>query len=319
MLLEIRGLRNGFGERTVIRDLDLSVASGELVCLLGSSGCGKTTILRMVGGYLDADAGSIRLEGQDITRLPPEARPVSTVFQSYALFPHLNVVENVAYGLKFLGVGRAAARERALGMLEAVDMAAYAEARVSEISGGQQQRVALARSLVLNPKLLLLDEPLSNLDAVLRTRMRAEIKGIQRSFGVAMLFVTHDQKEAMTLGDRVAILHDGRLEQVAPPEEVYNHPATEYCARFLGALNSLVWQGEAVHFRPEDVCVRTGGSLTGTVVSSVFLGDRRECTVDVAGSLVMLRTDKDLAPVVGNGISFDIVRETTWKDGTHED
>lgn len=318
MLLEIRGLRKGFGERTVIRDLDLSVERGELVCLLGSSGCGKTTTLRMVGGYLDADAGSIRLDGQDITRLPPEARPVSTVFQSYALFPHLNVVENVAYGLKFQRLGKAEARRRALGMLEAVDMAAYAEARVSEISGGQQQRVALARSLVLNPKLLLLDEPLSNLDAGLRARMRAEIKGIQRSFGVAMLFVTHDQQEAMTLGDRVAILHEGTLEQVAPPEEVYDHPATEYCARFLGSLNTLVRQGEAVHFRPEDVRVRAGGSLTGTVVSSVFLGDRRECTVDVAGSLVTLRTDKDLSVVAGEGISFDIVRETTWKDGTHE-
>ena len=240
MVLEIRGLRKSFAGRRIINDLDLTVEGGELVCLLGSSGCGKTTTLRMIGGYLDADGGSILLDGQDITRSSPERRPVSTVFQSYALFPHLNVIQNVAYGLKFRRLGKAEALARAQEMLEAVDMGAYARARVSEISGGQQQRVALARSLVLNPKLLLLDEPLSNLDAGLRARMRDEIRRIQRTFGVAMLFVTHDQEEAMTLGDRIAILHDGSIEQIDTPEEVYDHPATEYCARFLGSLNTCL-------------------------------------------------------------------------------
>ncbi|MDO4265472.1 MAG: ABC transporter ATP-binding protein [Eubacteriales bacterium] len=250
--IELKNLNKAFGEKVVVNDLNLSLERGKILCLLGPSGCGKTTTLRMIGGFLEADSGSICLDGEEISALPPEGRPVATVFQSYALFPNMTVIENVMYGLKFKGINRAKAREIALSKLEVTGLADYAGARVNEISGGQQQRVALARALAVEPKVLLLDEPLSNLDAKLRIRMRDELKELQKQLDMTMIFVTHDQEEAMVLADSIAIMHDGYLIQTGPPREVYDHPATQFAMEFLGSANRLTLSsGEVIYLRPE--------------------------------------------------------------------
>ena len=240
MYLELKHIHKSFGGRPVVQDLSLGLDRGGLLCILGSSGCGKTTTLNMIGGFLSPDAGQILLDGEDITASPPEGRPVSTVFQSYSLFPHMTVLENVIYGLKFRGVKRGPAREKGRRYLEMVGLAEYANARVYEISGGQQQRVALARALIVEPKLCLLDEPFSNLDAALRFRMREELKGLQRDLGMTMVFVTHDQEEALHLADRVAIMDQGFLVQEGSPLELYRCPASSFVADFLN-LDQLVW------------------------------------------------------------------------------
>ena len=241
MFLELDAVSKSFGGHRAVSGLSLGVERGELMCLLGSSGCGKTTVLNMVGGFLAPDEGRILLDGADITRLGPEERPVATVFQSYALFPHMDVEHNVAYGLKFRGVRGQAARGRVARYLELVGLEEYARARVQDLSGGQQQRVALARCLVIEPKVCLLDEPFCNLDAKLRVRMRGELKAIQRATGTTMLFVTHDQEEALALGDRMAVIHDGRLQQVGAPLEVFRSPANDFVRDFLG-VDELVWR-----------------------------------------------------------------------------
>lgn len=311
MFLELNGLKKSFSGHEVIHDLSLSVERGEIVCLLGASGCGKTTTLRLVGGFLAPDAGTVTLDGADVTRVPPEARPTSTVFQSYALFPHLTVAGNVAYGLRQAGAGRAEAEERARKMLAAVGLADQADVGVADISGGQRQRVALARSLVLGPKVLLLDEPFSNLDANLRLRMRREVREIQRRFGVTMLFVTHDREEAMAFGDRIAVMHEGRLVQVGTPREVYRHPADLYCARFLGHVNELDLPGGLMLFRAEDVVVGREGGLAATVEESVFLGSACELRllVDAPGSPeILARVPGDQQYARGAHVPFDIAR-----------
>ncbi len=240
MYLELEHLKKHYGDKAVVQDLSLTLEKGQLLCILGSSGCGKTTTLNMIGGFLTPDSGRILLDGQDITALPPERRPVSTVFQSYSLFPHMTVLENVVYGLKFRGVRRAQAREKGMQYLEMVGLAEYANAPIFEISGGQQQRVALARALIVEPKLCLLDEPFSNLDASLRFRMREELKKLQRDLGMTMVFVTHDQEEALHLADRIVIIEQGVLVQNDTPMEIYRHPATPFVADFLG-MSSLLW------------------------------------------------------------------------------
>lgn len=241
MYLELDHVHKSFGDKSVVRDLCLGLDRGGLLCILGSSGCGKTTTLNMIGGFLTPDGGSILLDGEDITATPPECRPVSTVFQSYSLFPHMTVLENVAYGLKFRGLKGRPAREKGLRYLELVGLADYAGERVYEISGGQQQRVALARALIVEPKLCLLDEPFSNLDAALRFRMREELKALQRELGMTMVFVTHDQEEALHLADRVIIMDQGAVVQDDSPLELYRHPATPFVAEFLN-LDQIVWE-----------------------------------------------------------------------------
>ncbi|GAC1626350.1 MAG: ABC transporter ATP-binding protein [Candidatus Acidiferrum sp.] len=238
-LLEVRGVTKRFGTREVLKQLSLSIAAGEFLTMLGESGSGKTTLLRLVAGFEQPASGEIWMSGERLDTLPPYKRRVNTVFQNYALFPHLNVEENVAYGLRVSKVSKTEMATRVNEALQMVKMREYAATQPAKLSGGQQQRVALARALINRPQLLLLDEPLSALDANLRKQMQSELKSLQRQLGITFLFVTHDQEEAMALSDRIALLKDGALEQVASPREIYARPATAYTAEFIGQTNLL--------------------------------------------------------------------------------
>ena len=240
MYLELQNLNKVFDGKTVVDNLSLSLEEGQLLCILGSSGCGKTTTLNMVGGFMEPTSGNILLDGQNITNLPPERRPVTTVFQSYGLFPHMTVLQNVMYGLKFQKIKKSQAKEKAMHYLDLVGLSDYAKRGVFEISGGQQQRVALARALVVEPRLCLLDEPFCNLDAALRVKMRDSLKEIQRKLNMTMVFVTHDQEEALDLADKIAIMEKGELVQFDTPMNIYKNPANDFVRDFLN-LDELVW------------------------------------------------------------------------------
>ncbi len=241
--LELAGLTKRFGAQTAVDALDLTVESGQLISLLGPSGCGKTTTLRLVSGFAIPDGGTIHVAGRQVsaagTVVPPERREMSMIFQSYALWPHLTVAENVAYGLKLRRLPRATIDERVRAMLETMQLGPYAARYPAELSGGQQQRVGLARALAVEPKILLLDEPLSNLDANLREEMRHEIRRLHDRFHYTTIYVTHDQMEAMTTSDIVAVMRDGKIEQAGSPEDIYERPLSEFVARFIGSTNIL--------------------------------------------------------------------------------
>ena len=239
-----------------VDNIDLEVRQGEFLCLLGPSGCGKTTTLRIIAGFEEPSAGHIYLDGRDVTSVPPYGRPVNTVFQDYALFPHLSVRDNVGFGLSVAKVPAAETRRRIDSILELVGLAAKAESRVQALSGGQQQRVAMARALVCEPRVLLLDEPLSALDAHLRQQMQVELKKLQTRLGTTFIMVTHDQTEALAISDRIAVMRSGRLEQVASPAELYDSPASPFVAGFIGATNLL--EGQVVSQHPGALGVRVG-------------------------------------------------------------
>jgi iron(III) transport system ATP-binding protein len=274
MYLEIKSLKKSFKDILAVDDLNIQVAEGELLCLLGPSGCGKTTTLKMIGGFLVPDKGRISIDGEDITNMPPEIRPVSTVFQSYALFPHMNVIQNVIYGLKFRGLHKREARELGEKYLVMVGLIDYKNRRIQELSGGQQQRVALARSLITNPKVLLLDEPLSNLDAKLRIKMREEIKNIQKRFNITMVFVTHDQEEALSIADKIGIMNEGKLEQLGSPRQIYEKPKSLFVLDFMGSSNIIERGNEGIKFvRPEMISIHNDhGQTKGLIENKVFLG-----------------------------------------------
>jgi ABC-type Fe3+/spermidine/putrescine transport system ATPase subunit len=238
-LLSIRKVAKSFGKHAVLRDISLEVAAGEFLTILGESGSGKTTLLRIIAGFEHPTSGEVWMNSDRLDLLPPYKRRVNTVFQSYALFPHLTVEENVAYGPRVAGAPSNEIKTRIEEALAKVRMQSFAKYKPSKISGGQQQRVALARALVNRPQLLLLDEPLSALDANLRRQMQMELKALQREVGITFIFVTHDQEEAMVMSDRIALLRSGELEQVAPPDEIYNRPVTSYTAQFIGHTNLL--------------------------------------------------------------------------------
>jgi spermidine/putrescine transport system ATP-binding protein len=285
-LLEVRGVSKQFGENLVLKSLTLDIAAGEFLTLLGESGSGKTTLLRLVAGFEQSSSGEIWMDGARLDNVPAHKRRVNTVFQHYALFPHLSVRDNVAYGLRVKNTPKDEIGGRVEEALQMVKMAGFAEARPGRLSGGQQQRVALARALVNRPQLLLLDEPLSALDANLRKEMQSELKALQREVGITFLFVTHDQEEAMALSDRIALLRNGSLEQIAPPREIYAHPATAYTAQFIGQTNllrgnvhggtttcgALVWQSSAADgavlysLRPEAIQLAVEASHTAPSV-----------------------------------------------------
>ncbi|HOD73320.1 MAG TPA: ABC transporter ATP-binding protein [Candidatus Bipolaricaulis anaerobius] len=254
-MLEVRGLTKRFGEVTAVADFSLAVADGETVALLGPSGCGKTTVLRIIAGLEQPDAGQVLLAGRDATDWPPERRGVGLVFQSYALFPHLSVEANVAYGLRFRrGVDRVARVEELLSL---VGLSGYERRKPHQLSAGQQQRVALARALAPEPGILLLDEPLSALDAALRKELRGELRAILGKLGITVVYVTHDQEEALALADRVAVMREGRLDQVAPPAELYARPRTSFVAAFLGRAN--LWPGKVVSVDGDRALVEVAG------------------------------------------------------------
>jgi spermidine/putrescine transport system ATP-binding protein len=238
-LLEVRVVVKRFGNHEVLKGISITIAAGEFITLLGESGSGKTTMLRLIAGFEQPSSGEIWMDGSRLDTLPPYKRRVNTVFQQYALFPHLNVRDNVAYGLRVTNVPSNEIDARVADALRMVKMDSFVSARPATLSGGQQQRVALARALVNRPLLLLLDEPLSALDANLRKEMQSELKSLQREVGITFLFVTHDQDEAMALSDRIALLRNGALEQIASPREIYSHPATAYTAQFIGQTNLL--------------------------------------------------------------------------------
>src|SRR5215469_8028637 len=268
--VSLRGLRKSFGAVEAVAGVDLDIADGEFFSVLGPSGSGKTTILRAIAGFEQPTAGTVLLGGQDVTRIAPFDRDVNTVFQDYALFPHLNVVQNVGYGLRVKGVGRAECRHRAHEALEMVQLNGFGERRPAQLSGGQRQRVALARALVNRPRVLLLDEPLGALDLKLRQDMQIELKRIQREVGITFVCVTHDQEEALTMSDRVAVFNRGRVEQIGAPAEVYERPASAFVAGFVGTSNLL--SGEAAQrilgrtgvfsVRPEKIQLIAAGTPT---------------------------------------------------------
>jgi spermidine/putrescine transport system ATP-binding protein len=233
------GLHKAYGDVVAVNGIDLDVAGGEFFSLLGPSGCGKTTTLRMIAGFESPTAGAIRIDGQDMSRVPASGRPVNTVFQNYALFPFMTVEDNVAFGLRYQRSSKSETRRRVGQALELVRMGSYAGRRPAQLSGGQQQRVALARAIVLNPRVLLLDEPLGALDAKLRKTLQLELKSLQESLRITFVYVTHDQEEALTMSDRLAVMASGQVEQVGTPQEVYESPATAYVADFLGSANVL--------------------------------------------------------------------------------
>jgi spermidine/putrescine transport system ATP-binding protein len=237
--VELIDLVKRFGDVAAVDGISLDISGGEFFSLLGPSGCGKTTTLRMIAGFERPDRGGILLDGRDMAQTPPHRRPVNTVFQNYALFPHLDVRDNVAFGLRFQGLGKDEARDRVGRALDLVRLAGFEERRPTQLSGGQQQRVALARALVLNPSVLLLDEPLGSLDAKLRKALQIELKAIQERVGITFVYVTHDQEEALTMSDRIAVMSEGRIDQIGPPRDVYEEPATAYVADFLGVSNLM--------------------------------------------------------------------------------
>src|SRR2546430_1454360 len=242
--IELSKLTKQFAEVTAVDGIDLRIPGGEFFSLLGPSGCGKTTTLRMIAGFEQPTSGEILLDGTDVAYTPPHQRNVNTVFQNYALFPHLNVYDNIAYGLKRAKRPKAEIRERVGKALELVQLPGYERRRSSQLSGGQQQRVALARALVLNPAVLLLDEPLGSLDAKLRKALQIELKALQEEVGITFLYVTHDQEEALTMSDRIAVMSNGRVEQVGPPHAVYEQPESTYVADFLGVSNLMTARTE---------------------------------------------------------------------------
>lgn len=322
--VELRRVTKRFGELVAIRDLDLTIERGEFFTLLGPSGCGKTTTLRVIAGFEEPEEGEILIDGVEVGELPPHRRPTNTVFQSYALFPHLSVSENVAYGLRRKGVPKGEIDRRVREELDRVGLAAEVNRRPSQLSGGQQQRVALARAVVNLPKVLLLDEPLGALDLKLRKGLQIELKRIQRQVGITFVYVTHDQEEALTMSDRIAVMNDGVVEQIAHPEEVYERPETTFVAGFIGVSNLMpgtvaavngdtatvrleagveveagkngLGTGERCHavVRPEKLTVSLADaeapdrpSVEGVVESSLYLGTATQIVVRLAGEVPM--------------------------------
>ena len=320
--LELKEIKKSFTEgETVLDNISLMISKGEFITLLGSSGCGKTTTLRIIAGLEQPDEGSVWLDGREVTGLEPNQRDVNTVFQNYALFPHMNVAENIGYGLKLKKVPKAEIKKKVSQMLELVQLEGYEKRKPSELSGGQKQRVAIARALVNNPKVLLLDEPLGALDLQLRRAMQIELKHLQKKLGITFIYITHDQEEAINMSDRIAVMKDGRIEQIGTPDEIYNHPKTSYVATFVGNANIL--QGVAESVQGQNVIVKIGNDrVTVDVGADLHPAAGEKVTLAVRSENVRLQekmTEKDglQATVVEKNFAGGQLRVTLkLNDGT---
>jgi len=326
--LALQKLTLAYGDSVAVADLDLDIKKSELIALLGPSGCGKTTTMRAIAGLLPVKSGHVRLDGADITRVPANKRAVGLVFQSYALFPHLSVYENVAFGLKLKGMRGAELDARVQSGIKSVGLSSFANRKPAELSGGQQQRVALARSMVMEPKVLLLDEPLSNLDARLRLEMRTELQRVQKETGVTMIFVTHDQAEALALADRIVVMKSGKIEQIGSPEDIYSRPVSSFVADFVGFenifpleqgklktsgglidLSSQALSAAGLAWRPRMVTLGSG-PFRGTVRGTSFAGDSREYLLDTPLGPIKAEVEASQpAHALGADLSFDLPAE----------
>ena len=331
-LIELKGISVSFDGDKILDKLDLSIANGEFVTLLGASGCGKTTTLRIIAGFLEPDEGEVYFDSELINGVPPHKRKVNTIFQRYALFPHYNVFDNIAYGLKVRHLPKAEIKERVEEMLKLVNLEGFGHRRVSKLSGGQQQRVAIARALINHPQVLLLDEPLAALDLKLRKDMQKELKNIQKALGITFIFVTHDQEEALSMSDTVVVMDKGRIQQIGSPTDIYNEPVNAFVADFIGESNIIDgimpchyrarFAGHTfdcldagfepnepvdIVIRPEDVDIvpPSNGMLTGVVTSVTFLGVHYEIIVDICGFKWMIQTTDYCGEGETVGLSID--------------
>ena len=280
-ILQLKGVKKAFGDTEVLKGIDLNIAKGEFITLLGASGCGKTTTLRIIAGLETADGGQIFLDGQDITSLEPNKRSVNTVFQSYALFPHMNVADNIGYGLKLKKVPKDVIAGKVREMLELVQLSGYEKRMPQQLSGGQRQRVAIARAVVNEPKVLLLDEPLGALDLKLRRQMQLELKRLQKQLGITFIYITHDQEEAINMSDRIAVMNQGVLEQVGTPNEIYYQPRTSYVAGFVGNANILHCGEELIAAQQsgaDSVCKLSKALSFAIRTENILMNGEPECT-----------------------------------------
>jgi putative spermidine/putrescine transport system ATP-binding protein len=315
--IRIVGLRKRYGDVAAVDGIDLEVGQGEFFTMLGPSGSGKTTTLRMIAGFERPDEGRIELAGADVSRRPPFDRPVNTVFQDYALFPHMTVQQNVEYGLRVKKIPRADRRARAREALSLVRLDGFGDRKPTQLSGGQRQRVALARAIVNTPKALLLDEPLGALDLKLRQELQIELKQLQQRLGMTFVYVTHDQEEALTMSDRIAVFNEGKVEQIGTPAEMYEHPATEFVAGFIGTSNIIERDGRTFTVRPEKIRLLPGGAAEGEpgVVRAVaYLGSATKFVValDAGGELTVLQQNLETSSEDVHGMEGKRVR-LSWR------
>lgn len=339
--LDLMGLTKRFGSVTAVDTVDLTVADGEFMCILGPSGCGKSTLLRMIAGFEMPTEGDIRIGGESVTQLGANKRPTAMVFQKYTLWPHMKVYDNIAFGLQLRRLGRADIARKVEEALALVSLSGYEERFPSQLSGGQQQRVALARAIVLEPKILLLDEPFSSLDAILRVRLREELRRIQRRLKITAIFVTHDQEEALTLADRIAVMNAGQVEQLDAPSQIYDNPATLFVADFIGAMNLLTAQvrggrialdgvtleapdgvrdgAVTIAIRPEDLALLPDGDHAGAWRASVEqisdLGHYRRAILETGSGMIKIYLPKTAAAEEGSAVSAFVRRYLVYQDG----
>ena len=313
--VRLRGVRRTFGDVVAIENLDLDIATGEFFTMLGPSGSGKTTTLRVIAGFERPDTGTVELNGVDVTRVAPSERDVNTVFQDYALFPHMSVLDNVEYGLRVKGMKRAERRAKATEVLERVRLPQVGNRRPVQLSGGQRQRIALARALVNSPSVLLLDEPLGALDLKLRQEMQVFLKELQRELGITFVYVTHDQEEALTMSDRVAVFNEGRVEQIAAPQALYERPATEFVAGFVGISNLLERGGRRFTVRPEKIVLNRSGE-PGVVREVQYVGSITRFVVELDSGEQLVVVQQNREP---SALERDSIVHLAWRpEDTYE-